>query len=661
MFFFHKSHTCSGQMTFARILRPLIFVGVFVACLLQITAAPQVVVRYDLSPLRKGVQLDDSQAIRQYYDEIFLVTAIQGLANRKEARLAVRYDVKLDDFWWDRLTESGAWLASSKIQAESSPEKLLADFRNVYEGLVVYDESVPATLHVAAAVAGADNLLPVRYDIAPNSWYQRLTTGANALPVKVRLIQEDGTALFTGENKVPSTELPSTGSAKNDAYRWLIEKYLKPGKLNPDVLAYLVDAFWLKSWQAYAHQSIDDPENRNPLGDPDQHTLCNLDFVIANRGIPFDLHVYSDEIPIDDPKQKMGTDLETYQLLLKTCNELTGGKKILMQYGFTPWIFKYTNFKSDKWNAGGTREAVHVEWRNVQVASAYNCAIDADALANFPNGSFTQHFPVPKLVVQKPRPSKENLIEKGILNPDGTLPDVLFYAYYGGDYDGTSWVYKYMPAIWTDPQRGALPISWAINPNLSRRFANGLMWIRATAKENDDFIAGDNGAGYLFPHQLTEPREFSGLPSGVALWEEHNLQQMKQWDLSVVGFVIDGLTPMMKTETLNAYARFAPGGIGTQAAYPRLHEGMPTLPMSGNLPMTAFGNTIPEAAQMAKQLIDSTKDRCLLMRTIIWKPKDFVAVEAELNRLGTRPRMLVDTSTLLWLSRYSMEQNAVAK
>jgi len=650
----------TGKMTMRS--KHIFRLGVFLALGFQVNAAPETVVRYDLSPLREGVELDDSISIRQFYDEIFLVSAIQGLANRKEPRLAVRYDVKLDDFWWDRLTEPGGWLANSKVTVQALPETLLADFRDVYQGLVVYDESVPATSHVAAAVAGADDLLPIRYDASPASWYQRLTTGPDALSVKVRLIQEDGTALFTGKGKIPGTEFPSTGSAKNDAYRWLIEKYLKPGKLNPEVLAYLVDAFWLKAWQAYPHQSVDDPEHRNPLGDPDQHTLLNLDFIIANRGMAFDLHVYDDEIPIDDPGQKMGTDFETYQLILKTCNDLTGGNKILMQYGFTPWVFKYTHFKSDIWNAGGTREPVHAEWHNIQIASSYNCAIDADALANLPNGSFTQHFPVAAHTAQKrPRPTKELLIKEGLLNTDGTLLDVIYYSYYGGDFDGSSWIYKYMPAIWSDPARGTLPISWAINPNLARRVGHSLAWIRATATNNDDFIAGDNGAGYLFPYQLTEPREFSGLPSGVGIWEEHNLRLMKQWDLDVVGFVIDGLTPMMKPEALDAYARFSPGGMGSQHRYPPLHNGMPTLQIAANLPLTAFGDTIPEAAQMTKDILEKTKDRFVPLRTIIWKPKDFVACEKELDRIGTPPRQLVDMSTLFWLSRYAIEQNAGAR
>lgn len=620
-------------------------------------AHPATVVHYDLSAARAAVKLDDERSRRDFYDEVFLATSLQGFVNREAPQLYVRYDAKLDDFWWQRLSAPGAWLAGAPVETVPSLDKLLARFRSAYSGAVVYDESVPATSHVAAAVAGADNLLVLRYDPDPRSLYRRLTSGPDALPVKVRLINEDGSPLFTGGGTIPGTDLPSTGSAKNDAYRWLIERYLKPGKLNPEVLAYLVDAFWLKCWMGYPHQAVDDPDHRNPIADPDQHTLCNLDFIIAQRGIPFDLHVYPDEIPVDDPQQKMGTDFETLCLLFKTCNDLTGGKKILTQYGFVPWAFKYTEFKSDKWNSGGKRNPVHVEWRNVQVASAYNCAIDADAMANLPNGSFTQHFPnAPQTPQTRPRPTKERLIEQGILAPDGSLPDVIFYAYYGGDYDGSSWLYKYMPARWGDPQRGEVPVSWAINPNLSRRMGHALEWIRSTATTNDDFISGDNGAGYLFPYQLSEPREFSGLPDGVALWEEYNARHMRQWDLDVVGFVIDGLLPMMKPEALDAYARFAPGGIGTSQITPaKLHGQMPILQMAINLPMTAFGDTVPQAAQDVKKLFESTKERFIPLRSILWKPRDFVALEKELDRIGTPPRRLVDMSTLLWLARYKLQ------
>jgi hypothetical protein len=327
-----------------------------------------------------------------------------------------------------------------------------------------------------------------------------------------------------------------------------------------------------------------------------------------------------------------------------------------MQFGFTPWAFKYTDFKSEHWKAGGTREAVHVEWRNVQVASAYNCAIDADAMSNMPNGSLTQHFPnAPHTPQVRPRPTRERLIEQGILEPDGRIPDVIFYAHYAGAYDGGSWLYKYMPSIWAESGH-KLPVSWAINPNLSRRMGHAMQWIRSTANTNDDFISGDNGAGYLFPYQLSEPREFSGLPNAVALWEKHNTPQMRQWDLQVVGFVIDGLIPMMKPEALDAYARFAPGGIGTSQITPaKLHGQLPILQIAFNLPMTAFGDTIPEAAQNVKKHFAGTKERFIPIRSILWKPRDFVALEKELDRIGTPKRKLVDMSTLLWLARYQLQ------
>ncbi len=38
--------------------------------------------------------------------------------------------------------------------------------------------------------------------------------------------------------------------------------------------------------------------------------------------------------------------------------------------------------------------------------------------------------------------------------------------------------------------------------------------------KNDYFAAADNGAGYIMPGMLQEPRE-SGLPSGLETWGKH--------------------------------------------------------------------------------------------------------------------------------------------
>jgi hypothetical protein len=131
---------------------------------------------------------------------------------------------------------------------------------------------------------------------------------------------------------------------------------------------------------------------------------------------------------------------------------------------------------------------------------------------------------------------------------------------------------------------------------------------------------------------------------------------MRQWDLDVAGFVIDGLVPIMKPEALDAYARFSPGGIGAQNTYPeKLHNNMPILRIPLYLPLTLFKDTIPEAAQVTKSLLETTKDRFIPLRTVLWKPRDFLAFEKELDRIGTPPRKLVDMSTLLWLARYQQQ------
>ena len=67
---------------------------------------------------------------------------------------------------------------------------------------MVYDEKVPATSAIASTIAGVENLLPIRYDLAPGSLYLRLMQGLK-IPIRHRLINPDGTSLFTGRGTIP--------------------------------------------------------------------------------------------------------------------------------------------------------------------------------------------------------------------------------------------------------------------------------------------------------------------------------------------------------------------------------------------------------------------------------------------------------------------------
>src|SRR3546814_20045794 len=76
----------------------------------------------------------------------------------------------------------------------------------------------------------------------------------------------------------------------------------------------------------------------------------------------------------------------------------------------------------------------------------------------------------------------------------------------------SSGVSQNTPTIWDAPGRGDLPLMWCISPVLEERVPMALAYRRETATPNDYFAAADNGAGYVMPGMLQEPRPVSGLP-----------------------------------------------------------------------------------------------------------------------------------------------------
>ena len=598
------------------------------------------IVRYDMTELL-GADLRDEQAVRRLWDETHLAAALQGLVNRRAPRLLLRYNAGPDDFWFGRMTEPGGWLHGRKVEELHRLEDLLTRYRAEATGLVVYDERVPATSNLASTIAGAMRLLPVRYDESPDSLYRQLTGPRFRLTETVSLLAPDGGELFTGKGTIPGTDLPSSGSAKNDCYRWLIAHYIEPGRVNPRTMGYYLDAFWLRCAHA---------------GRPQNHTLTNHDYIIAQRGVLFDLNVWEDEATVDDPEQAPGTDLETLQMLLRAANKRLGRKRMIHMAGFVPWRYKYTDVQTPQWSAGGQHGAVATEWKNVEVASAWNAYLDADALdySALVNASFYRHLPLPERIEQNPRVTAEELRERGVLDEDGNIVPRPYYCHYVGDYDAAAWLYWNAEEYFTDETRGTVPLNWAFNPNLSERFPLGMLWTREQRTANDYFVAGDSGAGYVNPHLLSQPRPYSGLPSGMKIWEEHCQRFFEQWDLDVVGFVIDGFSPNMRREGWEAYARFSSGGIVLMhSEKPRgVFQGMPFLRIEGDLPR----EKAPRAAAVMREAFTPETLGFHCFRSVLMPPRWYKEIEEELDRQGRGGAMALDMRTLLWLVRYEAER-----
>ncbi|MBN1772055.1 MAG: hypothetical protein JXB32_12375 [Deltaproteobacteria bacterium] len=288
-----------------------------------------------------------------WHDLALFATSVQGLVNRDAPRLFLDA-MDHDTVWWSRLTAPGQRLAGATPVEVMTAEELYETFRCGLRGLVLWDPAVPATLNVATSVAGAEDVALVRRDLAPGSLHQRLL----ALPEPPAVVV-DLTGLFTGSGTIPDTTRASSGSAKCDAYLWLLERYVRPGRVASGHAGYMIDAWWLD----------------HPMGANATQTF-NRDFVIARRGVVFDLSNWGDERPIDDPGQPLGTDRATLLELLRGLYDLHGGAGITQVSGFTPWAWKYTNFGE----AGGRHEPVATEWDLARILSAYNALIDGDAL-----------------------------------------------------------------------------------------------------------------------------------------------------------------------------------------------------------------------------------------------------------------------------------------
>ena len=82
--------------------------------------------------------------------------------------------------------------------------------------------------------------------------------------------------------------------------------------------------------------------------------------------------------------------------------------------------------------------------------------------------------------------------DKGFIDADGKVIPKLYFHYYVGDYDSAAWLYSSFIMFYDNPDRGKVPLGWAVDPNLSIRFPFIFPYFFKTQTENDYFITGDS-------------------------------------------------------------------------------------------------------------------------------------------------------------------------
>lgn len=594
---------------------------------------------FDLQYLNK-LDVNDPANIRTIWDHVHILGTLQGIVNRDEPLLYLFYieneGINIDRYWWNKYRQKQKWLYGKDTVVYSDITDLVHAYKKAINGAVIYDPQVPATSNIASAISGVENLIAIRYDTAASSLYRRLVLEGPQIPVKVWLTTSNGASLFSGERVIPGTDRSSTGTAKGDAYIWFIEHYLKKGKCNTRYGAYYIDQYWMK----------------NPGATQiNHHTLTNHDFFVSKKAFFFDLSPWGDESATDDPGQRAGTDCEILkEMLLLSYRQNKNGKRFTYIGGFPPWAFKYTR------HAGGKHDDVPTEWEYSRIISAYNAFKDADAIGYgaLANASFWQHYPLCKNYAQK-WVTRNDLIRKGYLGQEGklTLGNKQFFIFYVGDYDASSWLSQTTPTIWDHPMRGKVPLMWSISPVLEERVPMAMEYRRETATSNDYFAAADNGAGYLMPGMLQEPRPVSGLGDGTRAWANHNLAYYKRWDLTITGFIIDGEAPALNKNGLDAYEKFSPNGIVPQK--------VPLILLHGQMPVLRSGPDVNQndPVEAAKVIVSAIKQRTIpfhWFRNILKSPQWYADVVKEIEKLDS-DIILLDAPTFFELYRAYLEQN----
>ena len=156
------------------------------------------------------------------------------------------------------------------------------------------------------------------------------------------------------------------------------------------------------------------------------------------------------------------------------------------------------------------------------------------------------------------------------------------------------------------------------------------------------------------PGMLQEPRDLSGLPSGLSVWAKHCKRYYDKWGLTITGFVIDGEAPGLNQQGLDCYASFSPNGIVPQKT--------PMALMHGDMPVIRadwdINDDDPKVA--AKRIVERVEERSALpfhwFRNILKQPTWYCEVMDEVKARDENI-ILLDAPAFFELLRIYMKEH----
>jgi hypothetical protein len=231
--------------------------------------------------------------------------------------------------------------------------------------------------------------------------------------------------------------------------------------------------------------------------------------------------------------------------------------------------------------------------------------------------NLTVHSGMPRTVNIKPAP------------PKPTLQNKIYVAFILSDGDNLQFIEHLMRKLWSNPDRGSVPMGWTLSPAMLDAMPGALNYFWQTATNNDNLISGPSGYGYTYPNSWPDQNKLNQF---VAKTEDYN---------SRAGFrvitVWNTITGGINQNVGQSYAAYAPTLLGVTAQ----NTGGGLTIYNQSLPGMALSCNYCTNEQAMKDHIASAsagwngaEPRFIIIQAQPWtdvKPTNFKNVAASLN------------------------------
>jgi hypothetical protein len=235
----------------------------------------------------------------------------------------------------------------------------------------------------------------------------------------------------------------------------------------------------------------------NAVGAPGKDELMSIDYPIAERAFIMNLCPLwqCDEVECHQPTTRKATPREA-ELFVEI---VSSRDELVSVFGWSDPEHAYTNATS---HAGGT---VFCSFRTANLA--FWAAL----------GSIRRTVPLPL-----PQHDRGQALDR----------DKLYLLFETNEGDTPRILTSQMDSAWLSPARGSMPVAWAVDPLLGEYFPELLNFFVTTSTQNDSFVAGLDGAGYVY---------LSSLGSHAEAYERRAATLMAKFHVPVVDVGIPGL------------------------------------------------------------------------------------------------------------------------